>query len=192
MGRHGFMPLTFLRKAMIHDIETAVGFDSSIERQAAVSAALVSVFRGKFCNLILPDKKSKIFKKHQVIYEVGDKERTFIFLQTGFAKVGTITTNGREVIYDVRKGGDVVGELCASEHVRLDRAVALEESQSNECVPFRTTSPRFRRRHHRHRREDLQGDRLEIRQKKIGVNRLAAQAAGDPRGLQLGISRCAR
>ncbi|HEY6255128.1 MAG TPA: Crp/Fnr family transcriptional regulator [Xanthobacteraceae bacterium] len=115
---------------MIDNVETTVGFDRSIERQAAVSTALVSVFRGKFCDLILPNRKSIIYKKHQVIYEVGDKRRTFFFLQSGFAKVGTITANGREVIYDVRKGGDVVGELCAAEQARLDRAVALEETET--------------------------------------------------------------
>jgi len=43
-------------------------------------------------------------------------------------KVGTITSDGHELIYDVRKTGDVVGELCASEERRLDRAVALEET----------------------------------------------------------------
>ena len=39
------------------------------------------------------------------------------------------------MIYDVRKGGDVIGELCASEELRPDRAVALEETDAI-CVPF--------------------------------------------------------
>jgi CRP/FNR family cyclic AMP-dependent transcriptional regulator len=39
------------------------------------------------------------------------------------------------VIYDVRKGGDVIGELCASEQVRPDRAVALEQTDAIS-VPF--------------------------------------------------------
>jgi CRP-like cAMP-binding protein len=115
---------------MIDNTETAVESESSIERQAAVSAALISVFRGKFCDVLLLGRKPITFRKHQVIYEVGDKDRSFIFLQNGFAKVGTITASGREVIYDVRKGGDVVGELCAAEHARLDRAVALEETEA--------------------------------------------------------------
>jgi CRP-like cAMP-binding protein len=70
-----------------------------------------------------------------VIYDVGERSRTFFFLQSGFVKVGTITANGREVIYDVRKGGDVIGELCASEKFRRDRAVALEETDAI-CIPF--------------------------------------------------------
>jgi CRP-like cAMP-binding protein len=112
-----------------------VEFDDLLSRQAAVSAALTTVFRGNFCDLILPDRKKATFDKHQVIYNVGDGERTFFFLQSGLVRVGTITANGREVIYDVRKGGDVVGELCASEQVRPDRAVALERTDAIP-VPF--------------------------------------------------------
>jgi CRP/FNR family transcriptional regulator, cyclic AMP receptor protein len=59
----------------------------------------------------------------------------FFFLQNGFAKVGTITPSGREVIYDVRRGGDVVGELCALERKRLDQAIALEPTDAIP-VPF--------------------------------------------------------
>jgi CRP-like cAMP-binding protein len=103
--------------------------------QAAVSTALVSVFRGKFCDAILPNRKTTTFKKEEVLYDVGDKERTLFFLTDGFVKVGTITSDGHELIYDVRKGGDVVGELCASEPRRLDRAVALEQTDAIP-VPF--------------------------------------------------------
>jgi CRP/FNR family transcriptional regulator, cyclic AMP receptor protein len=103
--------------------------------QAAVSAALVSVFRGKFCDAILPNRKTITFKKEAVIYDMGDHERTLFFLQDGFVKVGTITSDGHELIYDVRKGGDVVGELCASEPRRPDRAVALERTEAIP-VPF--------------------------------------------------------
>ncbi len=106
-----------------------------IETQAALSTALVSVFRGKFCDLILPQRQPTTFAKDEVIYTVGDKQRTMLFLQRGFVKVGTITATGSELIYDVRKGGDVVGELCASEKERSDRAVALEDTDAI-VVPF--------------------------------------------------------
>ncbi|HVS87175.1 MAG TPA: Crp/Fnr family transcriptional regulator [Candidatus Acidoferrum sp.] len=69
------------------------------------------------------------FDKDQVIYDVGDGNNSFFFLQTGFVKVGTITEDGRELIYDVRKSGDIVGELCASDQPRQDRAVALEQTE---------------------------------------------------------------
>ena len=115
-------------------LELPLEADDSLS-QAAVSTALISVFRGKFCDAILPNRKTTTFKKEEVIYDVGDKERTFFFLQDGFVKVGTITSDGHELIYDVRKGGDVVGELCASEARRPDRAVALEQTEAIP-VPF--------------------------------------------------------
>jgi len=99
-------------------------------RQAAVSTALLSVFRGRFCDAVLPRRKTTTFNKNDVIYDLGDRTRTLFFLQNGFVKVGAITSSGQEVIYDVRKQGDVVGELCASELERLDRAVALERTDA--------------------------------------------------------------
>lgn len=103
--------------------------------QAVISTALISIFRGRFCDAILPNRKAVTFKKGEVIYNVGDRNRIFFFLQSGFVKVGTITTNGHELIYDVRTGGDLIGELCACEQERSDRAVALEQTDAIP-VPF--------------------------------------------------------
>ena len=75
------------------------------------------------------------FEKGDVIYDVGGKDRTFFFLLSGLVKVGTITPDGHELIYDVRKGGDVVGELCASQRQRPDRVVALERTEAIS-VPY--------------------------------------------------------
>jgi CRP/FNR family transcriptional regulator, cyclic AMP receptor protein len=106
-----------------------------VARQAAVSTALLSIFRGRFCDAVLPGRKVTTFNKDDIIYDVGDRNRTLFFLQNGFVKVGAITSSGHEVIYDVRKEGDVVGELCASELERPDRAVALERTDAIS-VPF--------------------------------------------------------
>jgi len=124
-------------------LELPLELDDSLS-QAAVSTALISVFRGRFCDAILPNRKTTTFKKSEVIYDVGGKERTFYFLQDGFVKVGTITSDGHELIYDVRKGGDVVGELCASEALRPDRAVALEQTEAIP-VPFQDVMEVVRR-----------------------------------------------
>ena len=79
-----------------------------------LSSALARTFQGKLCDVILRNRSVATFEKDQVIYDAGDENRTFFFLQTGFVKVGSITEDGRELIYDVRKAGDIVGELCAS------------------------------------------------------------------------------
>src|SRR5438874_12097319 len=100
----------------------ALGFEDSLS-QAAVSTALAAVFRGKFCDAILPNRKAVAFKKEQVIYDGGDTARDVFFLQRGFVRFGTITSNGHELIYDVRKAGDVLGALCPYVLQRRDRAL---------------------------------------------------------------------
>lgn len=96
---------------------------------APLSSALATIFRGKLCDVVLRNRSVATFEKDQVIYDVGDQSQTFFFIQNGFVKVGTITEDGHELIYDVRKGGDIVGELCASGQPRQDRAVTLERTE---------------------------------------------------------------
>lgn len=59
-------------------------------------------------------------RRDQVLYELGGTERTLWFIRTGVVKVGTIIEDGRELIFDVRKDGGVVGELSALDSVRND------------------------------------------------------------------------
>jgi CRP/FNR family transcriptional regulator, cyclic AMP receptor protein len=93
-----------------------------------LSSALMTVFRGNFCDALLPGRSPISFKRHEVLYDLGDDERTFFFIRSGYIKVGTITDDAREIVYDIRKEGDVAGELCACRTLRGDRAVALEAS----------------------------------------------------------------
>lgn len=113
-------------------LDSEAGRSSAFDfnNQPGVSAALAAVLKGKFCELLLVNRKTTVFKKHAVIYDVGNSQRTLFFLRSGFVKIGSITRSGREVVYDVRKAGDVVGELCVSEQKRLDRAVALETTEA--------------------------------------------------------------
>ena len=98
-------------------------------RNGPLSSALATMFRGKLCDAVLWNRSVTTFEKDQVIYDVGDENQTFFFVQKGFVKVGSVTEDGHELIYDVRKAGDIVGELCASGQQRRDRAVALERTQ---------------------------------------------------------------
>jgi CRP/FNR family cyclic AMP-dependent transcriptional regulator len=93
-----------------------------------LSSALMTVFRGNFCDALLPGRSSVSFKRNEVLYDLGDGDRTFFFVRSGYIKVGTITDDAREIVYDIRKEGDVAGELCACRPFRGDRAVALETS----------------------------------------------------------------
>ena len=104
-------------------------------RMAALSSALAPIFRGKFCDTLLPGRTTRCFDAEEVIYNLGDTSRTLFFVRQGVVKLGAISDAGRDIIYDLRKGGEVVGELCAVEPVRRDRAVAVERTDAIP-VPF--------------------------------------------------------
>lgn len=106
--------------------------DSNITSRSPLSTALTSIFRGKLCDVVLKGRAAITFDKGQVIYDVGSAGDFLYFIRSGFVKIGSVTEDGRELIYDVRKSGDVVGELCASSQPRHDRGVALEKC---EVVP---------------------------------------------------------
>ena len=103
--------------------------------ESSVSSALVSIFRGKFCDALLPGRGALHFAADEILYDVGDRNRVVFFVRKGFVKIGTLTPEGREVIYDIRKDGDVVGEICACHTPRRDRAVALEPAEAIR-VPY--------------------------------------------------------
>jgi CRP-like cAMP-binding protein len=128
-------PEFVLPESFMVDERNALPGRDDVSQQAAVSTALFSIFRGRFCEALLPNRKATVFNKNDVIYNVGDRSQTLFFLQSGFVKIGAIASSGQEVIYDLRKKGDVVGELCASELERPDRAVALERTEAIS-VPF--------------------------------------------------------
>lgn len=110
-------------------------FDPAAVDEATLSSELVTVFRGKFCDILMAGRPPDHFKEEDVLYDIGDRNRSLYFIQRGFVKIGTLTPSGREVIFDIRKAGDVVGELCAAPGPRRDRAVALELTEAVR-VPY--------------------------------------------------------
>lgn len=100
-----------------------------------LSSALTSIFRGRLCDVVLRDRMAITYNKGQIIYDAASAQDSLFFIRSGFVKIGAVTEDGRELIYDVRKAGDVAGELCASSQPRHDRAVALEKSEL-VLVPF--------------------------------------------------------
>ncbi|HEV2196669.1 MAG TPA: Crp/Fnr family transcriptional regulator [Candidatus Acidoferrum sp.] len=99
---------------------------------ADLSSTLSSIFRGRFCQTLLQNRSPQKFEKGETLYDIDRNERLFFFIRSGVVKIGTVTETGEEVIFDVRKAGEVVGELSASSSPRIDRAVALELT---EAVP---------------------------------------------------------
>jgi hypothetical protein len=106
-----------------------ISADETESCAGCLSAALAGIVRGKLCDTLLSNRAPVTFEKDDVLYDPRSEDHTFFFLRSGVVKVGTITQDGHEIIYDVRKAGEVVGELamCGS-MLRSDRAVALKRS----------------------------------------------------------------
>src|SRR5262249_5362539 len=102
--------------------------DDRIFGLIATSAALSQVFR--LCEGLLQTRGARTFARGELLYEIGDSARTMFLILSGVVKIGTASRPGREFVHHVRKDGDVVGELCAIETVRRERAVALEKTEA--------------------------------------------------------------
>jgi hypothetical protein len=77
------------KPAVFEQDDLALGGDDFGIRQATLSSALTSVFPARFAMpFCLTDRQP--FSRRPT-YDVGEKERTFFFLLSGFVKVGTIT-----------------------------------------------------------------------------------------------------
>jgi CRP/FNR family cyclic AMP-dependent transcriptional regulator len=98
--------------------------------QAVLSSALTAIFRGRLCKTLLQNRCPQKYEKGEVIYDIDHKDGSFFFIRSGLVKIGTITESGEEIIFDIRKAGEIVGELSASSSLRIDRAVALELTEA--------------------------------------------------------------
>ena len=101
-------------------------------REITLSSSLSTIFRGRLCRILLQNRSSHTYEKGETLYDIGRNEGSFFFIRSGVVKIGTITESGEEVIFDIRKAGEVVGELSASSSPHIDRAVALEPTEAVE------------------------------------------------------------
>ena len=92
---------------------------------------MAPIFRGGLCETLLATRGARRFERHAVIFDIGETDRSLFFIRNGLVKTGTITEDGREIIYDVRTDGDVVGELCALDFSRRDRGGGRHGHQCN-------------------------------------------------------------
>lgn len=95
---------------------------------ATATLAWAPAVRDRLCARLSSTRPAKTFEKNESLFNLGDTGRTLFLIQCGVVKRGTITDEGREIIYDIRKDGDLVGELCAIECPRRVHAVALERT----------------------------------------------------------------
>ena len=99
-----------------------------------VPLRLHGALRGRFCEVLARGRVPLTFTKGSVLYEPGFNENLLFFVHHGVVSVGTLSEDGHEIIYDLRKSGDVAGELCASVSPRRDRAIALEDTKATSIA----------------------------------------------------------
>ena len=58
--------------------------DCTVHPHAPLSSALATVFRGKFCDVVLRNRPVSAFDKDQVIYSMGHEKQTLFFIRSGF------------------------------------------------------------------------------------------------------------
>lgn len=68
------------------------------------------------------------FKKHETIYQSGERSDCLLFLIKGVVKIGRYSSDGREIIKHVLHPMSMFGELClAGELKRKDFSVAIKK-----------------------------------------------------------------
>ena|SRR5215469_9867318 len=91
-----------------------------------LSSFLSMVLRSDSCQTTLQNRYPLWFQRGKAICDIGDKERGFFFIRAGVVKIESISDDSDEVISNVRKSGEVCGELSEVGLTHAERAVALE------------------------------------------------------------------
>ncbi|MGH7570720.1 MAG: Crp/Fnr family transcriptional regulator [Gemmatimonadota bacterium] len=103
------------------------------ERLPAVSAW----FRGKFCEA-LERRPGRRLQAGEFLYLPGDPAASSYYLRRGLVKTGVFASDGDELIVNIHRPGDIIGEPCLPAGRRSDYARVLEESEIVEvsCADF--------------------------------------------------------
>ncbi|MGH7563608.1 MAG: Crp/Fnr family transcriptional regulator [Gemmatimonadota bacterium] len=98
---------------------------------------IAGLFRGKFCEA-LERRPGRRIQAGEFLYLPGDPATSSYYLRQGLVKTGLFAPDGGELIVNIHKPGDIVGEPCHPERQRSDYARALEESEIVEvaCADF--------------------------------------------------------
>ncbi len=87
--------------------------------------ALSSVFQGGLCEQ-LTNRPPQTLPPGQIIYAIGDRARSVYYLHQGLVKLSAISEDGKEIILNVHKAGEIFGEFCLCEGSRNEMAVAMQ------------------------------------------------------------------
>ncbi len=76
------------------------------------------------------DRKTKVFKKRDNLFDEGDYPRYLFFVKSGKIKTYKTNENGKDYIIDIYKAGDFIGYVdLIKDNPYTESAAALEESE---------------------------------------------------------------
>jgi CRP/FNR family transcriptional regulator, cyclic AMP receptor protein len=90
---------------------------------------LASVFRGGACQKITSRPHAASLRQHQIIYNIGDEARSLFYLRRGLVKLEAVSGEGRGIILNMYKPGELFGELSLCDGLRNEMAVTMESSE---------------------------------------------------------------
>src|SRR5689334_4454123 len=87
--------------------------------------ALSSLFQGGLCES-LTHRTGRLLQAGQIIYTIGDSAHSIFFLREGLIKLTAVSADGKEIILNVHKPGEIFGEFCLCEGKRNEMAMTME------------------------------------------------------------------
>lgn len=89
---------------------------------------LSSLFRGNLCEQ-LTSRPGRRYDAEQVVYHAADASHEVYYLRSGLVKIVALSADGREVILDIHKPGEIFGLFCLCGTGRAESAIVMEPSE---------------------------------------------------------------
>jgi CRP/FNR family transcriptional regulator, cyclic AMP receptor protein len=91
------------------------------------------LLRGKLCAQLLP-RPARHITAGQYLYFAGEAATSIFFLRRGLVKTSRTSPAGDDMILQLHRGGDILGESCFCTGERHEDALALEPSEVSEIL----------------------------------------------------------
>lgn len=95
--------------------------------------ALSGLLRGKLCEQLVP-RPARHIGAGQFLYFTGEPAKSVYFLKSGLVKTSRTSPAGDELILQLHRAGEILGESCFCTGKRHEHALALESSEVVEIL----------------------------------------------------------
>ena len=130
MGADDYITKPFEEMDLLGAIERRLEKYSEISKASGVSELATVAAKHQSLNDLEKDRKTRVFKKKDVIYREGDFGSYVYKIIKGKVKTYHINEDGKEFIHDLLKEDDFIGEMAMIQDLpRTEFAEALEETE---------------------------------------------------------------